>query len=379
MNILVLNWQDIRNPLAGGAETHLHEIFRRVAAAGHAVTLYCSHFEGAKEREMLDGITVLREGARNTFNAYVPKRYLRQFQHEQYDVVIDDINKIPFFTPFYVRKPLLAIAHHFFGKSIFTEAGVLAGSYVYAAEQAMFRAYKHTPFAVVSESTREELLAHGFPSQNVTIIPNCIAHEQFPFAVQEKPAHPVITYFGRLKRYKSPHHLLEAYALLKHEFPKAELRIIGKGDAEQDVRALAARLDIAENVRFYGFIAEEEKAGLLGSSHCVVNPSMKEGWGIINIEANACGTPVIAANVPGLRDAVQHDVSGLLYDYGDIPALAELLRRVLTDSALQTRLAHGAIGFARQFNWDDSALKIIKRVEELVMLPAHAPFPRTDR
>ncbi|TAE23450.1 MAG: glycosyltransferase family 1 protein [Candidatus Kapaibacterium sp.] len=379
MNILVLNWQDIRHPLAGGAETHLHEIFRRVAAAGHAVTLYSSHFEGAKEREILDGITVLREGTRNVFNAYVPKRYLRQFRHENYDVVIDDINKIPFFTPLYVRKPLLAIAHHFFGKSIFTEAGMLAGSYVYAAEQAMFRVYKQTPFAVVSESTREELLGHGFPAGNLSILPNCIAHEQFPFAVQEKPAHPVITYFGRLKRYKSPHHLLEAYSLLKHEFPTAEVRIIGKGDAEQEIRALAARLGIAENVRFYGFIAEEEKAGLLGSSHCVVNPSMKEGWGIINIEANACGTPVIAANVPGLRDAVQHEVSGLLYDYGDIPTLAELLRRVLTDTALQTRLAHGAIGFARQFNWDDSALKIIKRVEELVMLPPTRLFREEDR
>jgi glycosyltransferase involved in cell wall biosynthesis len=182
-----------------------------------------------------------------------------------------------------------------------------------------------------------------------------------------------------LKKYKSVHHLFQAFALVKDEFPQAELRIMGKGDAEQELRQLAEVLGITTNVRFYGFIAEADKARLLGEAHCVVNPSMKEGWGIINIEANACGTPVIAANVPGLRDAVQHDVSGLLYEYGDIPTLADTLRRVLSDDALQTRLSHGAIGFARQFNWDDSATKIIKRVEELCTARSHALFPRADR
>lgn len=366
MNILVLNWQDIRNPLAGGAETHLHEIFSRVAAKGHEVTLYCSSFDNAPRHEEINGIQVIREGARNTFNFHVPRRYWSDFRHRQFDIVIDDINKIPFFTPLYVREPLLAIAHHFFGRSIFTEAGTVAGSYVFASERLMFKAYRNTPFAVVSDSTKDELLQHGFPTHNLTVIPNCINHERFPFAAQPKPEHPVIAYFGRLKRYKSVHHLLQAFALLCNDFPHAELRIMGKGDAEQELRNLAAELDIERNVRFYGFIREEEKADLLGTAHCVVNPSMKEGWGIINIEANACGTPVVAADVPGLRDAVRHGVSGLLYEYGDIPALADALRKLLTDTALREQLSAGAIGFARQFNWDDSALKIIKRAEELI-------------
>jgi glycosyltransferase involved in cell wall biosynthesis len=374
MNILVLNWQDIRNPHGGGAETHLHEIFSRVAAAGHNVTLYCSSFDNAPERENISGIHVIREGHRNTFNFNVPYRYHAQFRHEKYDVIIDDINKIPFYTPLYVREPILAIAHHFFGKSIFTEAGTVAGSYVYAAEQLMYKIYRNTPFAVVSESTRQELIEHGISAQNLTVIPNCINQVQFPFLVQPKPEHPVIAYFGRLKRYKSVHHLFHAFALLKSEFPTAELRIMGKGDAESELRSLAETLEIAHNVRFYGFIAEAEKARLLGEAHCVVNPSMKEGWGIINIEANACGTPVIAADVPGLRDAVQHEESGLLYEYGNIPALADAIRRILSNTTLQARLSQGAIGFARHFNWDDSALKIIKRVEELVTARSHALF-----
>jgi glycosyltransferase involved in cell wall biosynthesis len=374
MNILVLNWQDIRNPQSGGAETHLHEIFSRVAAAGHKVTLYCSAFDNAPESEEISGIHVIREGYRNTFNFTVPRRYFSQFRHEKYDVIIDDINKIPFYTPLYVREPILAIAHHFFGTSIFTEAGILAGSYVYAAEQLLYKVYRATPFAVVSESTRQELIEHGVLAQNLTVIPNCINPSYFPFSPQAKPEYPVVAYFGRLKKYKSVHHLFNAFALVKNEFPRAELRIMGKGDAEQELRLLAETLGITSNVRFYGFIPEAEKVRLLGEAHCVVNPSMKEGWGIINIEANACGTPVIAANVPGLRDAVQHDVSGLLYEYGDIPALADALRNVLSNAALQKRLSQGAIGFARQFNWDDSATKIIKRVEELCTARSHALF-----
>jgi glycosyltransferase involved in cell wall biosynthesis len=367
MKILVLNWQDSRNPFAGGAETHLHEIFSRVAALGHDVTLYCSAFDDAPAREEISGIQVIREGARNTFNFYVPRRYFSQFRHENYDIIIDDVNKIPFFTPLYVREPLLAIAHHFFGRSIFTEAGAIAGGYVYASEQAMFHVYKHTPFAVVSESTRHELLAHGFPAHNVSIIPNCINQAQFPFTLQEKPKHPVIAYFGRLRRYKSVHHLLEAFATIRNEFPNAELRIMGKGDAEQDLRHLAERLGISANTKFYGFIKEEDKSMLLGTAHCVVNPSMKEGWGIINVEANACGTPVIAADVPGLRDAVKHGVSGLLYEYGNIKALVEALRTILTNAEYAETLRHGAITFARQFDWNTSAAQIIKRAEELVL------------
>ena len=372
MNILVLNWQDRMNPLSGGAETHLHEIFSRVAAAGHHVTLYCSAFEGAKAEEMLDGMMVIREGARNTFNFGVPRRYRADFRHRAFDIVIDDINKIPFYTPLYVRKPLLAIVHHLFGTSIFAEAGAIAGSYVYGAEMLRPHVYRSTPFAAVSDSTKAELVQKGINAENITVIPNCINREQFPFTL---PKHhdlpPIITYFGRLKRYKSVHHLLQAFALISEEFPQASIRIMGKGDAEADLRREAEHLGLntpsRRQVEFLGFIPEERKAAMLAESHCVVNPSMKEGWGIINVEANACGIPVIAANVPGLRDAVRHGESGLLYEYGDIPALAEALRRILRDRVLHHHLQEGAVAFAKHFDWEASAKEMMNRMESCIV------------
>jgi glycosyltransferase involved in cell wall biosynthesis len=366
MNILLLNWQDITNPLAGGAETHLHEIFSRVAACGHSVTLYCSSYSGAKPAETLDGLHIIREGHRNTFNAYVPIRYRSRFQHEGFDVVVDDVNKIPFFTPLYVREPLLAIAHHLFGTSAFAEVGVAAGLYVYAAETLLNQVYRRTPWAVVSPSTRDEFIARGFPAENLSIIYNCIDQAQFPFAPQPKPSSPTVAYFGRLKRYKSVHHLIEAFALVVKRLPEAQLQIMGKGDDEPRLRDLVARLGIDKQVHFLGFIPEHKKASALGAVHCVVNPSMKEGWGIINIEANACGTPVISANSQGLRDSVRHGESGLLYEYGNIEELAGEIMRVLQDDELRTYLSAGAIRFARGFDWNDAAQQMIQRLEGVI-------------
>ena len=166
LRILVINWQDIRNPLSGGAEVHFHEIFSRVAAMGHSVTLLCSAFAGAAAEEQVDNIRVVRCGLRNLFNFVVPAAYRRLRRAEAFDVVIDDLNKIPFYTPCFVREPLLTIVHHLFGRSIYLETSWLPASYVYWSERLAVRIYRRTPFAVVSESTREELRSLGITAPN---------------------------------------------------------------------------------------------------------------------------------------------------------------------------------------------------------------------
>ncbi|HYF02842.1 MAG TPA: glycosyltransferase family 4 protein [Patescibacteria group bacterium] len=366
MNILIINWQDIKNPFGGGAETHLHEIFKRIAARGHDVTLYCCEVPGLPREEVLDGIRIIREGNRNLFNFYVPLRYFSRFKKEHYDIIIDDVNKIPFYTPLYVREPLLGISHHFFGSSIFLEAGRIAGSYVYSAEKLVNVVYKKTPFAVVSESTLKEFLERGFPRENFTIIPNCITPGDFPMRVGEKNRVPTVTYFGRLKKYKSADHLVKAFAIVLKEIPKARLQILGTGDFRPELERLTKELQIEEEVKFFGFVSDEQKIELLSAAHCMVNPSMKEGWGITNIEANACGTPVISANVPGLRDSMSEGQNGLLYEYGDITGLARAIIRVLKNDALRQELSDGAVAWAKTFDWDDSATKMIELCERVI-------------
>jgi len=367
MTILVINWQDKTNPFAGGAETHLHEIFSRIVQQGHRVILLCSHYpDAASEEELDDGIYVVRRGSRALFNLVVPHEYRRLRQRFKPDLVIDDLNKIPFWTPLYVHEPLLCISHHFFGRSIFREVDPLRGAYVFCAEKLVPFVYRHQQFAVVSESTKDELIQHGFSSELIEVIHNGIDHRFFPMQVGEKSSQPMVTYFGRIKRYKCPDHLLTAFAQLCDRFPQAELYFVGGGDYIPTLRRQAKRLGISHRVHWTGRVTEEEKIALLSRSWVVVNPSMKEGWGITTIEANACGTLVIAADVPGLRDAVAVGVSGLLYPFGAIDVLAEQLTRVIEDAQLRRHLSEGAVTWARQYSWDTSAAQMLTLCERIV-------------
>jgi glycosyltransferase involved in cell wall biosynthesis len=363
MRILVINWQDRTNPLSGGAEVHLHETFSRIVAMGHEVTLFCSGYAGAAAEEMVDGIRVIRRGQRNTFNFGVPGHYRAlsgKARGGKFDVVVDDMNKIPFFTPLYVREPLVGICHHFFGRSIFREAGPVAGSYVYLAEALATAVYRHVPFLAVSQSTLEEMVERGFPRANLALAMNAIDPRRLHPTGVPKSKHATVGYFGRLKKYKSVDHVVRAFAEVRQAIPAAELVIIGQGDDQPRLERLARELGVAGATRFTGFVAEEEKRRLLTELWVVVNPSMKEGWGIVNVEANACGTPAIAADSPGLRDSVQHGVTGMLYPYGDVALLAQQLIRVLEDAPLRNTLGANAQRFASSLSWDETAAATIR-------------------
>lgn len=352
MKILVLNWQDWTHPEAGGAEIHLRETFRRLVARGHSVTLFCSHFPGSKASEMLDGIQIIRRGSRSIFNFIVPLYYALLLQKQEFDVVVDDINKIPFLTPLYIRRPLVGLCHHFFGKTIFQEVGRVLGSYVLFTEYLAKRVYQKMPFLVVSQSTVDELIEAGYDRRQFTFAMNAIEFDDRYEQAEGKFTKPTIAYVGRLKKYKSVDQLIRAFAVIRPSIPDAELLIVGKGDHEPALRALADELRVGESIKFIGFITEEEKLHLLGRSWVCVNPSIKEGWGIVNIEASACGTPSVAADSPGLRDSVKDGVTGLLYPYGNIAALADTLKRLLTDEPLRAMLGKNGIAFARSFDWE---------------------------
>lgn len=353
MKILIFNWQDIRNPLSGGAEVHLHQIFSRVAAMGHRVTLFCSSFDGAPAEEMIDGVHVVREGGRGLFNYVVPRRYFTRFRHEGYDAVIDDMNKIPFYTPLYVREPLFVLIHHLFAGSIFRETSPPVAAYVYLAERMGVAAarIKRVPLMVVSPSTRSDMVRRGFREENISIIQNCVDHALHRPDPAARSGGPLVGYFGRLKRYKSVDHLLNAFAIVKRRIPNLRLVVIGEGDHRPALQSLARRLSIERSVRFTGYVDEGAKVRLLQEAWFMVNTSSKEGWGLTVIEANACGTPVLASNVPGLRDAIREDETGLFYRYGDVGELATKMEMMIKDVALRERLSRGAYRWSQTFDW----------------------------
>ena len=360
MNILVVNWQDRSNPLSGGAEVHFHEIFSRVARRGHRVTLCCSSFPGAPLRETIDGIDVIRSGRRELFNFVFPFAYISRFRRESYDVVVEDLNKVPFFSPLYVRRPLAGIGHHLFGKSVFREAWVLPAAYVYLMERAALALYRtRIPFMVVSRSTEQEFLERGFAPGRLAVIHNCVDHALYSPGGGKKSDVPLAVYFGRLKKYKSVDTFLRALPAVIARFPALKAVVAGDGDDTDRLRGITRALGLERVVEFTGYLTESRKVELLRNAWFTVTTSLKEGWGLTVVEANACGTPSIAADVPGLRDAVREGETGLLYPYGDSTALSACMARLLEEGPLRERLSEGAVRWAATFNWDDAAEKTI--------------------
>lgn len=364
--ILVINWQDIRNPLGGGAEVHFHEIFKRIVRQGHEVTLLSCAHPDLPQHEIIDGIQVVRHGPRHLFNYVVPWLYRNQSRGQPFDIVVDDINKIPFYTPLYVRKPLIGIVHHLFGSSIFKESILPIALYVRFAESLIPRIYRNVPLAVVSESTRQELIQKGFNSAALYLVGNAVDHEAYPYRPELRSPQPMIGYFGRIKKYKSVDHLIRAFAMVIQVIPTARLLIVGDGDYLSVLQKLVKQLKLEQVAHFTGAINHKEKIEYLNRMWLAVNPSPKEGWGLTVIEANCCGVPVVAANSPGLRDSVIDGQTGLLYPYGDVEALAERLIRLIQNDLLRQRLAQQSIRWAHQFNWEHSAAAMLNLIENVL-------------
>jgi glycosyltransferase involved in cell wall biosynthesis len=366
LNILALNWQDLKNPMSGGAEVHLEELLRRIAARGHGVTLFCSNYKDGPREEMIEGIRIIRAGNRYNFNLIAPFHIRKLVRAEKYDLFLEDINKIPFYSPLYQNLPTLVIVPHLFSTTVFQEINFVLGSYIYLSELPLTAVYKRKPFCVISESTRDDMVARGIPEKNVAVI-HCGIESQLYRNSRgfEKYDVPTILYLGRIKKYKSVQHLISAFQLVKINIPDARLAIVGDGDYLTELKTLTRQLKMADTVEFPGFVPKEKKVEYLCRSHVAVYPSLKEGWGLTNIEANSCGTTVIAANTPGLRDSVKDGFSGLLYEYGNIEQLADRINSLLTDDNRRRKLEEGALEWGAQFDWDRAADKFFDLCQEV--------------
>lgn len=342
---------------------HLHEIFSRIVQYGHEVTLLCSSFPSAKRVEVIDGIKVLRVGKRYNFNFCVPMVIKRLLRKKRYDVVVDDINKIPFFTPLYIKHiPILAILHHLFGRSIYRELNPILATYVRLGEKLIPLVYRNVVFSVVSESTKNELVKLGIPEKNVFIIYNGIPKELKPDPLK-KSATPLILLYGRVKRYKCPEFCLYAMKKVIAHIPDVKLVVMGTGDYLPALMRLSQKLQLHEHVEFLGYVPEDEKLKVLQSSWVMVNTSSREGWGISVIEGNACGVPIIASDSPGLRDAVVHGKTGFLVKHGDIEELAQKIILILKDKQLREKLSQNALEWASQFDWERAARETLDLIE----------------
>jgi len=371
LRILVVNWQDRLNPHAGGAEIHLHEIFGRLAGRGHSVTLLASNWPGGEPRALVDGIHVHRVGGRYTFPLHVRRAY-REIARSGYDAIVEDVNKLPLFTPSWSDTPVVCVVPHLFGTTAFAQEKWPVAALVWLAERAMPAVYADAPVIAISESTADDLVDRGFDRARITVSHPGIEHESCtpgPTGVGgERAPEPTIVYVGRLKRYKSVDIVLRALARLASRGERLRLVVAGKGDDRERLQGIVNELGIEALVDFSGYVSEAEKVSLFRGAWANVYPSPKEGWGITNIEAAACGTPSLASDAPGLRESVVDGETGHLVPYGDVEAWAEAIHKLAADRQDVERMGRAAVAFAGRFRWEETTNEIESVLRSVVSI-----------
>jgi glycosyltransferase involved in cell wall biosynthesis len=357
VRVLWLNWRDLKNPEAGGAEVFTHEVMRGLAQKGHHITLFTSHFPNAPLNEKMDDINIVRGGS-NNYGVYQKARDYYKKHKDEYDIVIDEINVKPFLTPRFVKdgKPVIALIHQLSRELFLTELPFPLNYIGYHLENRWLSCYRDITTLTVSDSTRKDLEYLGL--RKVSIVPeglSCTPLNRVP----EKDTTPTIVFLGRLKRHKRPDHAIRAFSLIKKRIPNARLWIIGDGYMREE---LERKCNIG-GVTFYGRVSSEFKYRLLSKAHIVLVPSTREGWGLVVTESNAMGTPVVAYNVPGLRDSVIHEKTGILAENCSPEALAQSAISLFEDKDHLCELSCNALDLSRQYSWD----KTVEVFEKTIM------------
>ncbi len=378
MNILLVNWQDVENPQAGGAEIHLFEIFGRLAARGHRVRLVCSGWRGCEARTEIQGIEIERISDRYRFALRARSAVRRALRREPPDVLVEDVNKLPLALPSLTDLPFYTMIPHLFGSTVFLELPWPLAGMVWLAERTIPWAYRTTVFHAISESTRDDLVERGIDSARIRVIhPGVDTKLYAPLPGLDRARWPTFLYVGRLKRYKGVDVAIRALALAHRVRRDISLDIAGSGDARAELEALAGNLGVREAVRFHGFVGEADKLRLLRTAWANLFPSVKEGWGITILEAGACGTTSLASNSPGLRDSVRDGVTGYLVPHGDADALARRMLELAEQPGLVSRLGRQARQHAEAHSWERTALATEQHLTDL--LATHHPIALPTR
>jgi len=363
LKVLAINWRDIKNPEAGGAEVHIHEILKNLVSWGHDATLMSAGWPGCIEEEIVDGVRVIRRGHWYDANFTIPVHAARLLKKENFDLVLEDINKLPFFMPLYTSVPVVAVIPHLFGLTAFREANPLIAAYVVFMERFIPLVFRRNYFMVISPSTKEDLVSRGIAPEKIQVILCGLDHGTYRFLDLERFDQPTIVHLGRLRKYKSVDIAIRAMEIVKEKLLGARLVIIGDGPYREALEKLTFKLGLKDSVEFKGFMEREELVRFLNRSHLLFNPSPKEGWGLTVVEANACGVPVVASNRPGLKDSVIDGETGFLVPYGDYEAFAEKAVEILSDRGLWRRMSAASLARVKELTWERCA----RQTEEFLM------------
>lgn len=356
MRVLLHSWRDLHHPEAGGAERYLVTVAEGLAARGHEVTFRTAAYPGALADEVVAGVRYVRRGGH--YSIY--PRALASPLAREHDVVVDVQNGVPYLSPLTTRTPVVNLVHHVHREQWPVVFGPRAARFGWWMESRVAPAvYRRTRYVTVSDATQRELVGLGVPESRIAIIHNgtdAVAGDD----VVRSPE-PRVVVLGRLVPQKRVEVAVSAVAALRASLPGLHLDVVGSGWWEPQLREHVRSLGVEDAVTFHGHVSEAEKHHLLGRAWVHALPSLKEGWGLVVVEAGVHGTPTVAfRDAGGPADSVRDGVTGLLVD-GDAvgsesAAYTDALRRLLTDPDERAEMSAQAQRWVSRFRWEDAVI-----------------------
>ncbi|MFI7588964.1 glycosyltransferase family 4 protein [Spongisporangium articulatum] len=373
LRVAVLNWRDTTHPEGGGSERYIERIAADLVADGCRVEVLCSKHPGVPRRLRRDGILFRHAGGRwSVYPAALLRLLGQRLRGKGPDVVIDVHNGIPFFARLVAGRPVVVLVHHVHREQWGVVFGRAMAAVGWALESRLSpRVHRGCQYVAVSDVTRQELVGLGVAEPAIAVVHNGTRPVPAGFGVP-RDVDPSLVVLGRLVPHKRVEHALQVLAVLRDEFPGLNLRVIGDGWWREELEAEAARLGVADDVHFTGFVDETTKEELLARSWLMLAPSVKEGWGLMVVEAGAHGVPAIAyASAGGLAESISHGRTGLLVD--DLDGLVEATRALLRDRAHREALGDAARAHGGHFSWRTASTSM-----HLLLRRAAAGLPPTS-
>ena len=358
----------------GGAEMRIHELGTRLSARGHDVHLFgIKWWEGGDvieyEGMTLHGVCKARElyvaGKRSISEALVfSVKLFPSLIKEKFDLI--DVSVFPYFSCFTVKlvsvlkkSPAIFTWHEVWDDYWYEYMGK-AGFFGKVIEKAVSKIADNN--IAVSDWTKKRLEALGVPENKIKVIPNGIDLKRIREIEPESSKNSVgleekiydIIFVGRLIKEKNVDVLLKAVAFLKTDFPNIRCCVVGDGPEKAALVELAKKLRVSENVKFAGFQEYGTLIRKIKASKVLVLPSSREGFGMVVIEAFACGVPVVTVREKynAAQGLVEDGVDGLVVELEE-REIAKGVQDIIEKNSDYRNISEAAFNKAKKYDWDE--------------------------
>ena len=350
-----------------------------MARLGHDLDIFTTSIDSVDSAEQYENMVIYRYGTDFSFLSsnvspgmfFKPVKHDVEIAHEHFDIPHG-----PFSGLRYAKKKNVPLVITYHGDWVENYGGLIRR--IGIGFHNKYLVDKVLTYADVIISPSEKYISGSrFLKKyrdKITVIPNGINLDEFNISYSKEeckeklgllPDKKIILFFGNLSPYKGPDVLVRAMPKIVKDVADTELIFAGKGVMRENLEIQSKKLGVGQNVKFAGFVSDELKPLYFKAADTFVLPSTMstESFGIVNLEAMACGVPIVASNLGGIPDTVKDGENGLLVPPGDPDALADALIYVLENEDVREKRGVNGKNEVKKYSWD----KIAEETEKVYL------------